>query len=139
LPFIDGVSLKDFASITVHEFDAYSDFRHYLRGFLLDVEGSLESDFAAAKLRRLSLSFEDGLREVSVMHKRALHRTALTVTTATAGTASLALVAIFGDSLVTAATFLGASGGLFLWSRPSTNHTKRVLKSVKISGTTSGY
>lgn len=59
LPFIDGLSLSDFAQVTAEEFDSYRQYRDFMRSQLLELDDALEGVDSQVALERVALAIRD--------------------------------------------------------------------------------
>ncbi len=64
IPYIDGVSLRDFSKITTNEFDSYSAFKNHLRQKLLEMDDAIENTQSATRLAALEEEIKGGVAEV---------------------------------------------------------------------------
>jgi hypothetical protein len=61
LPFINALSLSDFAQVTSEEFDCYRQYRDFMRSRLLELDDALEAVDSQLALERVALSIRDEL------------------------------------------------------------------------------
>lgn len=111
LPFLDGVTLRDFGNITVQEFDAYASFRDFLRISLLEIDDSLDAVQSEQELAKLGTQISDQVRAAHSLMKAARRKKAVAVSGAAVGTVSAVLAAVYGPAFKDAITVMGASGG----------------------------
>jgi hypothetical protein len=111
LPFVEGVSLKDFSRITVDEFDSYSGFRNFLRKQLLDMDDSLNHVQSEIALAKLSVEIGEGVRSVHSDMRKARRTAVLSATGAAIATTTATLVAVYGPALKEAMAIIGGAGG----------------------------
>ncbi|MFF4576304.1 hypothetical protein [Streptomyces sp. NPDC001410] len=55
LPFINGLSLSDFAQVTSEEFDSYTQYRDFMLSRLLELDDALEAVDSQVALERIAL------------------------------------------------------------------------------------
>ncbi|MFF8932379.1 hypothetical protein ACF1AO_34515 [Streptomyces longwoodensis] len=117
LPFINGLSLSDFAQVTREEFDSYSQYRDFMRSRLLELEDALEAVDSQVALERVALSIRDELNSATAEISRAARSGALTRCGAVLGSTSAVLAAVRPEALqgalATSATI--AAGATGLW------------------------
>ena len=65
LPILEKVDLPTFAKITVDENEALANFRHFLRGKLLDIDAARGSESYDRALKKLSWDIEDQVRKLN--------------------------------------------------------------------------
>ncbi|MFJ9683564.1 hypothetical protein ACIRP2_36840 [Streptomyces sp. NPDC101194] len=87
LPFLDGLSLSDFAHVTSEEFDSYRQYRTFMRSRLLELDDALEAVDSQLAVERVALAIQDELNAATAeMHSatrtRALSQAVLGTTTA---------------------------------------------------------
>lgn len=133
LPFLDGVSLKEFSAITTGEFASYQAFQFWLRSRLLDVDTALNAVESDRELARIDLEIRDEVRALGSQMRDARRKRAVAVTGAAVGTVSATLTAVLADSQLAAAIagFAGgtsASGGLWEVVRARTENSPRKLR-----------
>lgn len=117
LPFINGLSLSDFAKVTSEEFDSYRQYRDFMRSRLLELDDALEAVDSQVALERVALSIRDELNAAAAAMSTAARSRALTRAGAVLGTTSAVLAAVRPEALhgalgLTATTAAGAAG---LW------------------------
>ncbi|GAA0297473.1 hypothetical protein GCM10010302_40140 [Streptomyces polychromogenes] len=117
LPFIDGLSLHDFARVTTEEFDSYTRFRDFMRARLLELDGALEAVDSQVALERVALSIRDELDAATAALSGAARTRVLSRSGAVLGTTSAVLAAVRPEALegalaVGATLAAGATG---LW------------------------
>ncbi|MGW8779792.1 hypothetical protein ACWGNM_17270 [Streptomyces sp. NPDC055796] len=117
LPFIDGLSLSDFAQVTSEEFDSYRQFRDFMRSQLLELDDALEAVDSQIALERVALSIRDELNAATAEMSSAARSGALSRCGALLGTTSAVLAAVRPEALqgalATSATI--AAGATGLW------------------------
>ncbi|WP_143076820.1 hypothetical protein [Streptomyces sp. MUSC 14] len=117
LPFIDGLSLSDFAQVTSEEFDSYRRFRDFMRSRLLELDDALEAVDSQVALERVALSIRDELNAANAEMSSAARSRALNRSGAVLGTTSAVLAAVRPEALqgalATSATI--AAGATGLW------------------------
>ncbi|MEU8971174.1 hypothetical protein AB0D11_18150 [Streptomyces monashensis] len=86
LPFIDGLSLIDFAQVTSDEFDSYRQYRDFMRSRLLDLDDALEAVDSEVALERVALSIRDELNAATAELRSAARSRALSRSGAVLGT-----------------------------------------------------
>lgn len=117
LPFIDGLSLTDFAQVTREEFNSYRLYRDFMRSQLLELDDALEAVDSQVALERIALSIRDELNAATAQLSSAARSRALSSAGAVLGTASAVLAAVRPAALqgalgVSATIAAGATG---LW------------------------
>lgn len=117
LPFIDGLSLRDFAQVTSEEFDSYRQYRDFMRSRLLELDDVLEAVDSQVALERVALSIRDELNAATAELSSAARSRALSRSGAVLGTTSALLTAVRPEALqgalATSATI--AAGVTGLW------------------------
>ncbi|WP_148838441.1 hypothetical protein [Streptomyces sp. sk2.1] len=117
LPFIDGLSLSDFAQVTSEEFDSYTQYRDFMRSRLLDLDDALEAVDSQVALERIALTIRDELRAATAEINKAARSRALIRSGAVLGSTSAVLAAVRPEALqgalATSATI--AAGATGLW------------------------
>lgn len=111
LPYIDGVSMRDFGKITVQEFTSYAAFRSFLRQEFLSLDDALNSVQSKRELTKIGERIGDGVRDMESKMTAARRKRAVGVTGAVIGTVGATLVAVYGSAFRVAATIAGAGGG----------------------------
>ncbi|WP_186779067.1 hypothetical protein [Streptomyces salinarius] len=117
LPFIDGLSLTDFAQVTREEFDSYRLYRNFMRSRLLELDDALEAVDSQVALERIALSIRDEVNAATAQMSSAARSRALSSTGAVLGTTSAVLAAVRPEALqgalgVSSTLAAGATG---LW------------------------
>ncbi|MGW0412847.1 hypothetical protein ACWDZX_16345 [Streptomyces collinus] len=117
LPFIDGLSLSDFAHVTSEEFDSYRQHRDFMRSQLLELDDALEAVDSQVALERIALAIRDELNAATAEMSSAARSRALSRSGAVLGTTSAVLAAVRPEALqgalATSATI--AAGATGLW------------------------
>ncbi|MFD8110284.1 hypothetical protein [Streptomyces microflavus] len=117
LPFINGLSLSDFAQVTREEFDSYTQYRDFMRSRLLELDDALEAVDSQVALERVALSIRDELNAATAQMGSAARTRALTRSGAVLGSTSAVLAAVRPEALqgalATGATL--AAGATGLW------------------------
>ncbi|WP_369260058.1 hypothetical protein [Streptomyces sp. R35] len=113
LPFLSGVSLRDFSKITTEEFRSYSAFKDFLRMQLLEIDESLNDVQSQKALRRIGLQIAEEVRSVESQMRKARKRRAVSVMGGALASATAALVAVYGPTFEKAIEILGVSGGVW--------------------------
>src|SRR6478735_2763716 len=117
LPFIDGLSLSDFAQVTSEEFDSYAQYRDFMRSRLLELDDALEAVDSQVALERIALTIRDELSAATVEINKAARSRALIRSGAVLGSTSAVLAAVRPEALqgalATGATI--AAGATGLW------------------------
>lgn len=117
LPFIDGLSLSDFAKVTSDEFDSYRQYRDFMRSRLLELDDALEAVDSQVALERVALSIREELNAATAEMSNAARSQALSRCGAVLGTTSAILAAVRPEALqgalATSATL--AAGATGLW------------------------
>ncbi|GAA3154865.1 hypothetical protein ACFQ0X_43425 [Streptomyces rectiviolaceus] len=117
LPFIDSLSLSDFAQVTSDEFDSYRQFRTFLRSRLFELDDALETVDSQVALERVALSIRDEMEAATAEMNRAARSQALTRSGAVLSTTSAVLAAVRPDALqgALAVGSTVAAGAAGLW------------------------
>jgi hypothetical protein len=131
LPFIDGVTLRDFSKITIGEFGAYEAFRDFMRLSLLSVDSALDEVQSERALVRIGLEIADGLRSVRADMDRARRKRAVAISGAALGSVSAVLVAVYGPALAAAVAAIGAGGGVWGVISAMAENTTKPLRDNK--------
>lgn len=131
LPFIDGVSMRDFGEITVSEFDSYSAFRDYLRQRLLSLDDGLNAIQSERELTRIGLEIRDGIRSVQAQMRQARRRRAVGAAGAVVGTVGAVLAAVYGKTLAEVVPIAGASGGVWQIIQAAAENNPRAVRDDK--------
>ncbi|MER5987639.1 hypothetical protein [Streptomyces sp. NPDC001787] len=117
LPFIDGLSVSDFAQVTSEEFDSYTQYRDFMRSRLLELDDALEAVDSQVALERIALTIRDELRAATAEINKAARSRALIRSGAVLGSTSAVLAAVRPEALqgalATSATI--AAGATGLW------------------------
>ncbi|MFD0629549.1 hypothetical protein ACFQ2K_49965 [Streptomyces sanglieri] len=117
LPFIDGLSLSDFAQVTSEEFDSYTQYRDFMRSRLLELDDALEAVDSQVALERIALTIRGELSAATAEINRAARSRALIRSGAVLGSTSAVLAAVRPEALqgalATSATI--AAGATGLW------------------------
>ncbi len=117
LPFLDGLSLADFAQVTREEFDSYRLFRDFMRSRLLELDDAMEAENSQVAIERLALAMRDEIETARTALSGAARTQALTRVGAVLSSTSALLAAVRPDALAGAlATSATATAGLTgLW------------------------
>lgn len=117
LPFIDGLSLGDFAQVTTEEFDSYRQYRDFMRSRLLELDDALEAVDSQVALERVALAIRDELNAATAEMSGAARSRALSRSGAVLGTTSAVLAAVRPEALQGALAFSAtiAAGATGLW------------------------
>ncbi|WP_143675931.1 hypothetical protein [Streptomyces milbemycinicus] len=117
LPFINGLSLSDFAQVTSEEFDSYSQYRDFMRSRLLELDDALEAVDSQVALERVALSIRDELNAATAEMSSATRSRALNRCGAVLGTTSAVLAAVRPEALqgALASSATIAAGATGLW------------------------
>ncbi|MFD4865239.1 hypothetical protein [Streptomyces sp. NPDC058412] len=117
LPFINGLSLSDFAQVTSQEFDSYTQYRDFMRSRLLELDDALEAVDSQVALERIALTIRDELSAATAEINKAARSRALIRSGAVLGSTSAVLAAVRPEALhgalATSATL--AAGATGLW------------------------
>lgn len=117
LPFVDGLSVSDFAQVTSDEFDCYRQYRDFMRSRLLELDDALEAVDSQVALEQVALAIRDELNAATAEMRRAARARALSRSGALVGTTSAVLAAVRPEALqgalATSATV--AAGATGLW------------------------
>ncbi|WP_393098196.1 hypothetical protein [Streptomyces sp. LN325] len=130
LPFLEGLSMRDFSKITVEEFDSYRALRSWLRQELLNVDAAMSAIEIERELIKVSHRIQDGIRGVRSQMRQTRRKRAVAVTGAVVGTVSASLIAIYGPALQSALTAIagGATGGLWSTVEARVSNSSRALR-----------
>ncbi|MER7408094.1 hypothetical protein ABT373_37955 [Streptomyces sp. NPDC000070] len=117
LPFIDGLSLSDFAQVTSEEFDSYRQYRDFMRSRLLELDDALEAVESQVALERIALAIRDEVNAATAEMNRAARSRALSHAGAVIGTTSAVLTAVQPEALqgALATSAVLAAGAAGLW------------------------
>lgn len=115
LPFVDGVTLRDFGEVTVNEFASYAGFRSFLRQTFLDLDDAVHAVQSERDLVKIGQRIDDEIRGVESQMKTIRRKRAVAVTGAGIGTVGATLVAVYGPAFQQALTILGAAGAGGVW------------------------
>lgn len=117
LPFIDGLSLSDFAQVTCEEFDSYRQYRDFMRSRLLELDDALEAVDSQVALERVALSIRDEVNAATDEMSSAARSGALNRCGAVLGTTSAVLAAVRPEALqgALASSATIAAGATGLW------------------------
>ncbi|MFD9441805.1 hypothetical protein ACFWBR_27130 [Streptomyces sp. NPDC060006] len=110
LPFLDGVSLRDFGDITTHEFASYAAFRNFLRGQLLELDEAMNDVQSQRELDKIGLQIMDEVHAMRSQLRKAGRTRAVSVAGGLIATVTASLVAVYGPSLEQAVAVLGIEG-----------------------------
>lgn len=117
LPFINGLSLSDFAQVTREEFDSYRQYRDFMRSRLLELDDALEAVDSQVALERVALSIRDELNAATAEMSSAARSRALDRCGAVLGTTSAVLAAVRPEALqgalASSATIAAGTAGLW--------------------------
>ncbi|MFD9607309.1 hypothetical protein [Streptomyces sp. NPDC059970] len=117
LPFMDGLSLVDFAKVTSDEFDSYTQFRDFMRSKLLELDDALEAVDSQVAMERIALSIRDELNAATAEMNQAARSRALARSGAVLGSTSAVLAAVRPEALqgalATSATLAASATGLW--------------------------
>jgi hypothetical protein len=128
LPFMDGVSIRDFSRITIEEFASYSAFRDFLRLSFLEMDESMNAVQSEDEIVKLGLRIKDEVRSARAEMERVRRRKSVAVTGAVVGSVGAVLVAVYGPALAAAVATLGAGGGLWGIVNAAAENSTRVLR-----------
>ncbi|TDV43215.1 hypothetical protein [Actinophytocola oryzae] len=127
LPFMDGLSMRDFSKVTLEEFASYSAFRDFLRRSFLEMDQSLDAVQSDQEIAKLGLRIREQVRAARAEMELVRRKRAVAVTGAVVGTVATVLVAVCGSVLAAAITALGASGGLWSYMNAAAENSTRLL------------
>ncbi|NEA60394.1 hypothetical protein G3I60_41100 [Streptomyces sp. SID13666] len=105
LPFINGLSLSDFAQVTTEEFDSYRQHRDFMRSRLLELDDALEAVDSQVALERVALAIRDELNAATAEMSNAARSQAVGRAGAVLGATSAVLAAIRPEALQGALAF----------------------------------
>ena len=131
LPFLDGVSLRDYSAVTLEEFTAFSGFRDFLRMSLLEMDEALNDVQSQIALTRLSLQVKDEVRSLRAQMNQVKRKRAVGAAGAVVGTSAAILLAVYGPALTAAIPILGASGGVWQVIQAAAENSPRALRDDK--------
>ncbi|WP_203788265.1 hypothetical protein [Paractinoplanes rishiriensis] len=131
LPFLQGVSLRDFSRITVEEFNSFTAFRDFLRLTLLNLDDALDDVHSDREMLKIGLKINDEVRLMRAEMLKAHRKRALSAGGAVLGTVGTVLLAVYGPALATAITALGASGGIWGFINAMSDGSTRVVRENK--------
>ncbi|MFH9572337.1 hypothetical protein [Streptomyces sp. NPDC017230] len=136
LPFIDGVSLKEFSEITADEAHAYQGFRSFLRKKILELDSALDAVHSEQTLALLNAEISDSLRETEAVMRDIKGMRKFTHGTFV-GTTAATVYAARGDALpsaieAVAGTMIG--GGLLFDYWQSRKEQSRRVDELRTSG-----
>ncbi|GAB2881651.1 hypothetical protein [Streptomyces mayteni] len=131
LPFIQGVSLRDFSNITVQEFGSYTAFRDFLRLRFIELDGALNAVQSEREIVKLALHINDGIRAVGAEMANTRRKRAVAASGAVLGSVGTILVAVYGPALAAAVAAVGAGGGLWGIINSFSEHSMRDLRENK--------
>jgi hypothetical protein len=133
LPFIEGVTLKDFSKITVDEFDSYKGFRNFLRGNFLSMDQALNGEQTQIELTKLRLEIEDQVRAMRAEFCATRRKRTWAATGAVAASTAALLVAVNGSVIEHVLTTLGLTTAGTFWGAITARveNSSRALKSGK--------
>jgi hypothetical protein len=131
LPFIDGVSIRDFSKITTSEFASYSAFRDFLRLSFLDMDESMNAVQSDRELVKLGLQIKDQVRAAGAEMAKVRRKRSVAVTGAVVGSVGAVLIAVYGPALAAAVAAVGAGGGLWNIVNAATDNSSRGIRENK--------
>lgn len=115
LPFLEGVDLRDFSEITVHEFASYAQFRLFMRDAFVGLDDALHADQAEREMIKIGQQIQSEIWRIQGQMIAARRKRAVAVTGATVGTVGATLVAVYGPAFQEAVTVLGVAGAGGVW------------------------
>ncbi|MEU7046673.1 hypothetical protein AB0A77_37315 [Streptomyces varsoviensis] len=129
IPMLEGVGLRDFARITVEEFDSYAATRDLIRRTLLDMDSAMDDVQSDIALAKLGIDIRDGVREVQAQMSQVARHRAVRASGAGLGSVAAVLVAVYGPALTAVVSALGV-GGMGVWQvlQASADHDTRSLR-----------
>jgi hypothetical protein len=113
LPYIEGTSLADFASISIQEETSEAATKDYLRRKLLELLECDSERVLALQSSRVSVEISEGVRELAGSLQRVSRKTAVQAAGGTLATVAATLVAMDMDMVIQFLPVLGLSGGLW--------------------------
>ncbi|MBP2063733.1 hypothetical protein [Streptomyces iranensis] len=133
LPFIEGVTLKDFSKITTGEFDSYRGFRNFLRSSFLSMDQALNGEQTQIELTKLRLEIEDQVQAMRAEFLAARRKRVWAVTGAVAASTAALLIAVNGSVLERVLTTLGFTTAGTFWGAITARveNSPHVIKSGK--------
>ncbi len=131
LPFIAGVTLKEFSEITTSEFDSYKGFRNFLRGSFLSMEDALNGEQTQIELTKIRLEIENQVQAMRAEFLSARMKRVWAATGAAAASTAALLVAVNGSVLENVLTTLGFTTAGTFWGALTARveNSPRVIKS----------
>lgn len=115
LPFLDGLSLADFAQVTREEFDSYRLFRDFMRARLLELDGAMEAENSQVAIERLALAIRDEIETARTALSTASRTQAFDRAGAVLGSTSALLAAVRPDALAGALATSATAAVTGLW------------------------
>jgi len=128
LPFVDGVSLKDFSDITVSEFDSYQGFRTFLRSSFLELDDALDAVQSEREMMRIATDIEDNVRQLKTQMTAVRRRRAFDASAAALGTVGAVLAAVYGPVFEEAFKIAGLNGSVWAIVDAARTNSPRDLK-----------
>ncbi|ATL33146.1 hypothetical protein KY5_8128c [Streptomyces formicae] len=113
LPFIDGVTLRDFSEITVNEFSSYEGFRGFLRDQFDGMGRELESNQSEKGLAKIEREIQDQILSVNAQLKSPKRQRILAATHGSIGLTVATLTAVNGSLMNAALAGLVTSTSLW--------------------------
>jgi DNA-binding transcriptional regulator YdaS (Cro superfamily) len=116
LPYLTGVSLDVFSTITVREFDSYKRHRAWLRQQMNGLDSALNAVDSERALQQVGEQIEDGIYGIEDRMKQVCRSRAVAASVAGVGTVFASLLAVHGPSLLQVVTaILGGAATNGVW------------------------
>ncbi|MGQ4427305.1 hypothetical protein ACN6LL_002200 [Streptomyces violaceoruber] len=109
IPYLEGLTLRDFSRITVDEFDSYRDFKPAFRKRLLDIDDVIEDTQSQRKIAALEDEMRYGVAQVRTQMTKATKLRSVALLGATVCTTTVALLAVNKPALLPVVAALGVS------------------------------
>ncbi|MFE2163930.1 hypothetical protein ACFXB3_02425 [Streptomyces sp. NPDC059447] len=127
VPYIEGVSLKDFSRLTSEEFTSYTTFKTGLRQRLLDIDESIEDVQSQRKISAIEDEIRHGVSLVETQMANSVKRTKLADGGAAVCMTTVMLCAVYKPTLLSLVAALGLNAG-GLWNAAKTRAEERKMK-----------
>jgi hypothetical protein len=131
LPFVDGVSLRDFSDITTQEFDSYVAFRDFLRLTFNEMDDAMDDVQSERELVKHGLQIKQEVRAVQSEMMKVKRKRAMAASGAAVGTVGAILVAVYGPAMQAAIATVGAGGSLWGIIHAATENSIKTLRDDK--------
>jgi hypothetical protein len=117
IPFIDTVSLIDFAKISADEGESLQRFRDFLRAQLFELGKKENDEYYDSELEKFSIELRDGVRKLKSDYMALNRKSVFHAIGATAAAFTAFLVAINSNAFGMLPGILGAGGGILGFSK----------------------